>query len=70
SDNLPFYEIFKVPSHTISCSDISNYDFYHHVGDETDKLDYKHMADLIDKTIPAIEAICNTPTKEIKLYNE
>lgn len=70
SDNLPFYETFKVPCHTISCSDISNYDYYHHVDDEADKLDYKHMADLINKTIPAIEAICNTPTKEINLYNE
>lgn len=70
SDNLPFYEIFNVPSHTISCSDISNYDYYHHVDDEADKLDYKFMAKLVAKTIPAIEAICNTPTREIKLYNE
>ncbi|WP_100612204.1 M28 family peptidase [Confluentibacter lentus] len=70
SDNHPFYETFKVPCHTISCSDLSNYDYYHHVDDETDKLDYKHMAKLIRKIIPAIEAICNTPTKEIKLYNE
>lgn len=70
SDNLPFYETFSVPSHTISCSDISNYDYYHHVDDEADKLDYKFMAKLIDKLIQALEAICNTPTKEIKLYNE
>lgn len=70
SDNLPFYETFHVPSHTISCSDISNYDYYHHVDDEVDKLDYEFMAKLIDKMIPAIEAICNTPTKEIALYNE
>lgn len=70
SDNLPFYETFNVPSHTISCSDISNYDYYHHVDDEADKLDYKFMAKIIVKTIPAIEAICNTPTREIKLYNE
>ncbi|PKQ44803.1 M20/M25/M40 family metallo-hydrolase [Confluentibacter flavum] len=70
SDNYPFYEAFKIPSQTISCSDLSNFDYYHHVDDEADKLDYEHMADLINKTIPAIEAICNTPTKEIKLYNE
>lgn len=70
SDNYPFYETFKVPCHTISCSDLSNYDYYHHVDDEADKLDYEHMADLINKIIPAIEAICNTPTKEIQLYNE
>lgn len=70
SDNLPFYETFNVPSHTISCSDISNYDYYHHVDDEADKLDYKFMSKLIGKMIPALEAICNTPTKEIKLYNE
>lgn len=70
SDNLPFYETFKVPCHTISCSDLSNYNYYRHVDDEADKLDYEHMAKLIRKTIPAIEAICNTPTKEIKLYHE
>ena len=69
SDNYPFYEAFKLPSHTISSCDLSNYDHYHQVGDEADKQDYEHMAILINKLIPAVEAICNTPTKEI-IMNE
>lgn len=67
SDNYPFYETFKLPSHTISSCDLSNYDFYHKVGDEADQQDYNHMASLINKLIPGIEGICNTPTKEITL---
>ncbi|WP_111306686.1 M28 family metallopeptidase [Confluentibacter sediminis] len=70
SDNYFFYEAFKVPCQTISCSDLSNYDYYHHVDDEVDKLDFNHMADFVNKMIPAIKTICNTPTKEIKLNNE
>ncbi|MBR9757281.1 MAG: M20/M25/M40 family metallo-hydrolase [Algicola sp.] len=68
SDNYAFYQAFKLPCHTISSCDLSNYDYYHHVDDEADKLDYSHMANLISKLIPAIEAISNTPTQEIKLY--
>lgn len=67
SDNYPFYEVFKLPSHTISSCDLSNYDYYHHVGDESNLQDYEHMASLINKLIPAIETISNTPTKEIIL---
>ena len=37
SDNYPFYEAFKLPSHTISSCDLSNYDYYHHVNDESDQ---------------------------------
>lgn len=70
SDNYAFYKEFKLPCHTISSCDLSNYDYYHHVDDEADKLDYTHMASLINKLIPAIEIICNTPTKEIKMTNE
>jgi len=67
SDNYPFYDVFKLPSHTISSCDLSNYDYYHHVGDEANKQDYEHMASLVNKLIPAIETICKTPTKEIIL---
>ncbi|EGV44619.1 M28 family peptidase [Bizionia argentinensis JUB59] len=70
SDNYPFYEVFKMPSHTISSCDLSNYDFYHHVHDEIDKLDYDHMANLINQLIPGIEKMSNTPTKEIQMNNE
>lgn len=69
SDNYAFYKEFGLPSHTISSCDLSNYDYYHHVDDEIDKLDYKHMASLIKTIIPALEEMCNTPTKEIKMYD-
>lgn len=68
SDNYAFYKEFKLPCHTISSCDLSNYDYYHHVDDETDKLDYNHMANLINTIIPGIEKMSNTPTKEIKMY--
>lgn len=69
SDNYYFYEEFKVPCQTISCSDVSNYDYYHHVDDEVDKLDFEHLTNFTNAMLPVIETICNTPTKEIKLNN-
>ncbi|MGR7812291.1 M28 family metallopeptidase [Lacinutrix undariae] len=70
SDNYAFYKEFKLPCHTISSCDLSNYDYYHHVDDEADKLDYNHMAKLVNVIIPSIEKMSNTPTKEIKMNNE
>lgn len=70
SDNYAFYQVFKVPSQTISSCDLSNYDYYHHVDDEADKLDYEHMTKLINKMIPAMKNICNSATKEIKMTHE
>lgn len=70
SDNHPFYMAFGVPCQTISSCDMTNYDFYHHVDDEADKLDYNHMAHVANALIPAIKRICNSETKEIKMYNE
>jgi len=70
SDNYPFYQAFNVPSQTISSCDLSNYNYYHHVDDEADKLDYEHMSNLITAMIPALVQVCNSPTKEIKMNNE
>ena len=67
SDNYPFYETFNVPSHTVSSCDLSNFDFYHHVDDEVDQLDYPFMTSLINNLAPVIEQITNASTKEIKL---
>jgi Zn-dependent M28 family amino/carboxypeptidase len=66
SDNHPFYLEFNIPAQTISTSD--DYIHYHQVGDEIDKLDYNHMANMINKIIPAIEQMNNSATKEIKMY--
>ena len=70
SDNHPFYEAFKLPCQTIASCDLSNYDYYHHVDDEADQLDYQHMSSLINSMIPVIEKMSLTPTKEIVLYEE
>ncbi|WP_055435266.1 M28 family metallopeptidase [Lacinutrix algicola] len=67
SDNYAFYEEFKVPSHTVSSCDLTNFDFYHHVDDEVDKLDYNFMADLINKLAPVLEQMANAPTQDIKM---
>jgi len=70
SDNYAFYEEFKLPCQTISSCDLSNYDYYHHVDDEADKLDYNHMASFVNSIIPAIEKMSNTATKEIVMKKE
>ncbi|RAJ13503.1 M28 family peptidase [Olleya aquimaris] len=67
SDNFAFYKEFNLPCHTISSCDLSNYDYYHHVDDEADKLDYDHMVNLINSIIPGLEKMTNTPSKEIVL---
>ncbi len=66
SDNHPFYLEFNIPAQTLSTSD--DYIHYHQVSDEIDKLDYNHMANLINVIIPAIEQMNNSATKEIKMY--
>lgn len=70
SDNYPFYEAYKLPCQTISSCDLTNYDFYHHVDDEADKMDYDHMANVVNKLIPAVVSISNSETKEIKMNEE
>lgn len=68
SDNYPFYRDFKVPSQTISTFDFENYDYYHHVDDEAELMNYTFMASLLNEIKPAIVHFANTPTKEIKMY--
>ena len=70
SDNFPFYQQFRVPSHTISSCDLSNFDYYHHVDDELDKIDLNFMSDVTIKMAPVMEAICNSTSQEIKLNEE
>jgi Zn-dependent M28 family amino/carboxypeptidase len=70
SDNYPFYQQFGVPAHAISTYDFTNFEYYHHVDDEADKMDYVHMNNFINSMIPAIEGMTNSESKEIKMYNE
>ncbi len=67
SDNYPFFLEFNVPAQTISTFDFTNYDYYHHVSDEADKMDYAHMAGLIEAVVPGIIKMANSVDKEIKL---
>ncbi|MEP3838020.1 MAG: M20/M25/M40 family metallo-hydrolase [Algibacter sp.] len=70
SDNYPFYNAFKVPAHAISTFDFTNFEYYHHVDDEADKLDFNHMTSFINKMVPALEGMINAPSKVIKMNNE
>lgn len=67
SDNYSFYQEFKVPAQTISTFDFTNYEYYHHVSDEAEKMDVSHMAELIEKVIPGLRRMTDTSEKEIKL---
>ncbi|WP_035337864.1 M28 family peptidase [Dokdonia sp. PRO95] len=67
SDNYPFFLDFNIPAHTISSFDFTNYDHYHGVGDEADKMDIDFMEGLIKKLIPGITGMANSPNKEIKM---
>ncbi|MDD7886361.1 M20/M25/M40 family metallo-hydrolase [Flavivirga sp. 57AJ16] len=70
SDNYPFFKEFKMPAQAISTFDFTNFDYYHHVDDETDKMDFEHMTSFINKMIPALEGMINAKTKEIKMNDE
>jgi Zn-dependent M28 family amino/carboxypeptidase len=70
SDNYSFYEQFKLPCQSVSTCDMENFEYYHHTEDEMEKMNYEHMASFINNIIPAIEAMSNTPTKEIKMYEQ
>ncbi len=70
SDNYPFFNAFKIPAQAISTFDFTNFDYYHHVDDEADKMDFDHMTSFINKMIPALKGMINAETKEIKMNNE
>jgi Zn-dependent M28 family amino/carboxypeptidase len=70
SDNYAFYQAFGTPCHTVSSCDLTNFDFYHHVDDEVDKLDYTFMARLINKLAPVLEQMANAPTQNIKMNEQ
>lgn len=70
SDNFPFFNELNIPAHAISTFDFTNFDYYHHVDDEADKMDYEHMTSFINKMIPALEGMMNASTKEVTLNDE
>ena len=68
SDNYAFHTEFNVPSQTFCTFDFTNFDHYHGVDDEAELMDFKHMAMVVNKSIPMVTGIVNAATKEIK-YN-
>lgn len=67
SDNYPFYSTFSIPSHTASSFDFTNYDYYHQVDDEFEKLDIEHMNNLINSWVQPLLDIANHKENLIKL---
>ena len=67
SDNYPFYTEFKVPCQTFSTFDFTNFNHYHKVGDEAELMDFDHMANIVNQSIPMIESISNSMKQMIKL---
>ncbi len=70
SDNYPFYKYLNIPAQSLSTFDFSNYDYYHHVKDETKLMDFNHMRTLLQSMQPAIEKMANTTEKEIHLTSK
>lgn len=66
SDNYPFHQEFNVPSQTFCTFDFTNFEYYHKVDDEVGLMDFNHMATVVNQSIPFIEGILNSSTKEIK----
>ena len=67
SDNFPFFLKYNFPAHSISSFDFENYKFYHHPKDEFEKMDTTFMTKIVNDITPAIDAMLNSETKEIKL---
>lgn len=67
SDNYSFFNEFRVPAHTFSTFDFSNYGYYHLPGDEASRMDYGHMSALLNKLIPVVQGIANAPAGTLKL---
>lgn len=67
SDNYPFFQKFNVPSQTVCTFDFENFPYYHHVDDEFELMDTKHMTSFIQDILPVAEQMVNAKTKEIQL---
>ena len=66
SDNYAFYEVFGIPAHTYSTFDFENYPYYHQVEDEAHRMDFGHMATLVNRFAPVVYGIANGPAGELK----
>lgn len=60
SDNYPFYEVFHIPSHTLSTYDFKNDAYYHRLKDEYSHLNIKQMNYIIDRSTQIMKALLET----------
>ncbi|QSS96364.1 M20/M25/M40 family metallo-hydrolase [Psychroflexus sp. ALD_RP9] len=67
SDNYPFYEVLKIPAHTVCTFDFTNFEYYHHVDDEFDKMNLSHLKSLINSFKPGLTELANSTEDQIKL---
>lgn len=65
SDNVPFYNEFQVPCHSLSSFDFANFSYYHHVKDEFSQMDIPFMAQITKELIPVVVKLVNAPKNHI-----
>ncbi len=70
SDNASFYEALGIPAQTVSTFDFTNFDHYHQVGDEVDKQNINHIANVINHLIPGIQGMTNSDAHIITMNEE
>jgi Zn-dependent M28 family amino/carboxypeptidase len=70
SDNFPFFKEFNVPCQTVSTFDFKNFEYYHHVKDDFEIMDTKHMTRFIQDVLPVVEKMTNADKKEILLKEQ
>jgi hypothetical protein len=63
SDNIAFARI-GIPAHTLSSFNLHS--DYHQPSDEVDKVDFAHMAALVDAAVEAVRFLADGPTPEWK----
>lgn len=69
SDNYPFYQNLNIPAHTASSFDFTNYEYYHHVDDEYNLLDARHINSLVNLWKTPLLKIANHKNNLIKINN-
>lgn len=63
SDNVPF-AMYGIPAHTLSSFNLHT--DYHRPSDEVDKVDFEHMASVVDAAMDAVRFLCDGPKPEWK----
>ena len=70
SDNYPFYTELNIPSQTICTFDFTNYDYYHHVKDETKYQDFTHINNLITELSLGLSGLLNEEKSSVRLIEK